>query len=198
MPVWSPSQNYSCEGSGRLNDPYEGELFTWWLYFYGGLSDADKDLLWEVKRPQLVSAEYQIGKIGPITVQKGFWFSSHEQWKLLEMPYLDVDLVYRVMLNGERVRTCNSAVTQNPGMFASVNNSTDPVTGEILGYISNAGIPSISFQTEQELDVITPYSAFPVMLFDNKRGNGKKWVNGKAVGLVWWWNVVKARKMQST
>lgn len=23
----------------------------------------------------------------------GYWFSSHEQWKVLEMPYYDVDLV---------------------------------------------------------------------------------------------------------
>jgi hypothetical protein len=54
-----------------LNDPYEGELFTWWLYFFGGLSQKDKDLLWEVKRPQLVSVEYNMGGVGPITVQKG-------------------------------------------------------------------------------------------------------------------------------
>ena len=69
--VNSPHQNYSCEGSGVLNDPYEGELFTWWLYFFGGLSQTDKDLLWQVKRPQLVSVEYKMGGYGPITAQKG-------------------------------------------------------------------------------------------------------------------------------
>jgi hypothetical protein len=41
-----------------LNDPYEGELVTWWLYFYGNLSSAEKDDLWNVKRPQLRSVEY--------------------------------------------------------------------------------------------------------------------------------------------
>jgi hypothetical protein len=66
-----PGQSYSCEGSGRLDDPYEGELFTWWLYFFGGLSGADKNLLWEVKRPKLQSVEYNMGGVGPITVQKG-------------------------------------------------------------------------------------------------------------------------------
>ena len=92
-----------------MNDPYEGELFTWWLYFFGGLSQTDKNLLWEAKRPQLVSVEYNVGEVEPITVQKGkinhreyrlrliirvgYWFSAHEQWKVMEMPYYDVDLV---------------------------------------------------------------------------------------------------------
>lgn len=70
-------------------------------------------------------------------------------------------------------------------MFASVNNSTDPSTGQIIGYISNAGIPSIANQNVQELDVITPYSVFPTLLFDKK------------VGLAWWRNMVIAKKMQS-
>jgi len=116
---------------------------------------------------------------------KGFWFSSHEQWKVLEMPYYDVSLVKRLYYNAERVRTCNSVLTKNPGMFASVNNSTDPTTGQIIGYISNAGIPSISNQTIQELDVITPYGAFPLILVDT------------AVGLAWWKNMVDGKRMQN-
>jgi hypothetical protein len=69
--VHDPRQNYTCEGSGTLNDPYEGELFTWWLYFFGGISNKDKTLLWQVKRPQLVNVEYLLDPAGPITVQKG-------------------------------------------------------------------------------------------------------------------------------
>ena len=69
-------------------------------------------------------------------------------------------------------------------MFASVNNSTDSL-GQIIGYISNAGIPSISNQTVQELDVITPYSVFPLALLD------------KGTGLAWWKNIVDGKKMQS-
>lgn len=91
--VNDPRQSYACEGSGRLDDPYEGELFTWWLYFFGGLSQSDKNLLWTVKRAKLQSVEYKRGNVGPITVQKGFWFSAHEQWKVMEMPYYDVDLI---------------------------------------------------------------------------------------------------------
>jgi hypothetical protein len=69
-------------------------------------------------------------------------------------------------------------------MYASVNNSTDS-SGQIIGYISNAGIPSIANQTEQELDVITPYSVFPVTLFD------------RGVGMAWWKNMADGKKMQS-
>lgn len=71
FPVDDPRQTYKCEGTGTLNDPYEGELFTFWLQFFGGLSKEDQKLLWEVKRPQLVSVEYNQGGVGPITVQKG-------------------------------------------------------------------------------------------------------------------------------
>lgn len=70
-------------------------------------------------------------------------------------------------------------------MFASVNNSTDPTTGQITGYISNSGIPSIANQTIQELDVVTPYRVFPVTLLNN------------AVGLAWWKNMADGKKMQS-
>jgi hypothetical protein len=125
----APGQNITCEGqqTSILDDPYEGELFTWWLYFFGGLPRTDRQALWQIKRPQLVAVNYTGSivntcynnpiatnysgdpvvskRIGPITVQKGFWFSSHEQWKVLEMPYFDVPLVKRVFHNAERVRT---------------------------------------------------------------------------------------------
>ena len=204
----SPHQNYSCEGgeTSLIDDPYEGELFTWWLYFFGGLPAADKTALWTFKRPQLVAVNYTgsivntswhdpiatnytdlpvVGRhIGPITVQKGFWFSSHESWKLLEMPYLDIPIVRRVFHNAERVRTCNSVLLPHTaGMFASVNNVT--VAGQIVGYISAAGIPSVSNQTDQELDVVTPYAVFPTLLFN------------ASAGLAWYKNLLDARAMQN-
>jgi hypothetical protein len=70
-------------------------------------------------------------------------------------------------------------------MFASVNNSTEPTTGQIIGYISNAGIPSIANQAVQRLDVITPYSVVPVVLIDN------------AVGMAWWENMAEGKQMLS-
>lgn len=71
LTVWDKAQNYSCEGQSYLDDPYEGELFTWALYFFGGLGAQDKQELWEFKAPQLVRREYDMGGVGPITVQEG-------------------------------------------------------------------------------------------------------------------------------
>lgn len=174
-----------CEGNQTLNDPYEGELFTWWLYLFSDLNTAKKEELWTVKRTQVVATEWHSNtSLGDVTVQKGYWFSSHEQWKLLEMPYTDVLLIKRIFHNAERARTCNSFLNGVPGMYASVNNVTDE-SGQILGYISNAGVPSISFLPVQELDVITPYSVFPTVLFDRN------------VGLAWWKNMVDGKGMQN-
>jgi hypothetical protein len=82
-------------------------------------------------------------------------------------------LTSRIFTNTKRMRTCNSMVTKNPGLFTSVNNITNVTTDEIIGYISDAGIPSISNQTTFELDVITPYGVFPTLLFN------------QTVGLTW-------------
>lgn len=70
-------------------------------------------------------------------------------------------------------------------MYASINNSTDVKTDTIIGYISPAGIPSVASQKDQYLEVVTPYSVFPTVLFD------------KAVGLAWWRNMIVGKKMQS-
>ncbi|KAG6040848.1 hypothetical protein E4U41_006890 [Claviceps citrina] len=212
-PLDDPDQGYTCEGTSYLDDPYEGELFTHFLHSFGGLPRKEKDALWNAKRAKLVKREYDMAGYGPITVEEvkrpsvektpppfppaelmdilsrqkvsRYWFSSHEPWKVLELPYHDVDLVKRLHHNAERARTCNSYVTKTPGLFASVNNSTDVATDEITGYISPAGIPSIASQKEQYHDVVTPYGAWPVLLFD------------KAVGLAWWRNMVVAKKMQN-
>ncbi|KAL3486850.1 putative GPI anchored protein [Aspergillus germanicus] len=185
LAVDHPDQTYKCEGEGVLNDPYEGELVAYFFHLFGDLSAKEKNALWAAKQPQLVRDEYKMGGVGPITVERGYWFSGHEPWKVLELPFYDVDIIRRVYENNERVRTCNSVVTKVPGLFASVNNITDPATDTIIGYISPAGIPSIANQTEQYLDVITPYATWPTIMFD------------KAVGLAWWHNMVSGKKMQN-
>lgn len=66
---------------------------TWWLHFFGGFSRAEKLKLWEAKRAKMESVEWSEGGKGPVTVLRGHWFSAHEPWKVLEMPYYDVDIV---------------------------------------------------------------------------------------------------------
>ena len=208
-----PSQNFTCPVNpdvGQpvwLDDPYEGELFTWFLYLYTNMSDTDKDLLWTSKRAKLVSVDYTgsvvnvsasdnsmvnytnakvVKPFQTVTAQQGFWFSAHEQWKILEMPYFDVDIVKRVFHNCERIRTCDAQLIGNPGMFASTDNLTveSSSTHEMGGYVSAAGIPSLATQNTQELDLITPYSTMNVMLFN------------ETVGLAWMHNMLLGKGMQ--
>ncbi|KFY42931.1 hypothetical protein V494_02179 [Pseudogymnoascus sp. VKM F-4513 (FW-928)] len=186
LPVSHPNQTYICEDPTYiLDDPYEGELVTWWLHFFGGFSSAEKLKLWEVKRAKMKSVDWKEGSKGPVTVLQGYWFSAHEPWKVLEMPYFDVDIVKNVYRNSEVVRTCHSAANKIPGMYASVNNATDPITGEIQGYISATGVQSVASQNVTESYMITPYSSYPVMLFSKK------------VGLAWWHNMVASKKGQN-
>lgn len=71
-PLNDPRQTYSCQNNGYLNDPYEGELFTFFVQFFGGISSEDIQQIWNVKAPQLVKTTYHMGNIGPITVQEGY------------------------------------------------------------------------------------------------------------------------------
>ena len=89
-----------CGNPCYLDDPYEGELLAFFLYFYGK-DIKDKEKIWEIKRPKLVSVDYP-SKKGNITVQQGHWFSSHEQWKFMYLPYNDVQVHKRVFMNGEK------------------------------------------------------------------------------------------------
>ncbi|KAG5791156.1 hypothetical protein H9Q69_009806 [Fusarium xylarioides] len=182
---------YACiEALQKQSNPKFHKIADGWQTWFNYVASTAPKIFYigkgkEYKRAKLEKAEYNKGGVGPITVRKGFWFSSHEIWNQLELPYHDVDIVSRLFKNDERARTCNSVVTKTPGLYASVNNSTDPKTDEIIGYISPAGIPSIASQKDQELDVITPYGVFPVVLFD------------KAVGLAWWRNMIVGKKMQN-
>lgn len=71
LPLTHPDQTYKCQTATYLDDPYEGELLTYFLQFFSDLSDEDKEKLWEYKRPKLESDEYNLGGVGPITVRKG-------------------------------------------------------------------------------------------------------------------------------
>ncbi|KHO01631.1 uncharacterized protein MAM_00632 [Metarhizium album ARSEF 1941] len=102
LPLTDPKQGYQCEGTNYLDDPYEGELFTRFLNAFGGLHQRDRDALWQAKRAKLRSVEYRVGGVGPITVEQGYWFSSHELWKVLELPYYDVDLAKQEALSQRR------------------------------------------------------------------------------------------------
>jgi len=174
--------NYVNDNSGYLDDPYEGELFAFFLDLFGQWpNENEKEEVWIKKRAKLQAVNYTTPE-GPITVQRGWWFSAHEQWKYMELPYLDVPINRRVFLNGERARTWNSYLNKIPGLFASVSNVT---TGTpVSQYVSAVGIQEIAFQKIETTSLITPYGSFPVILAD------------LPTGLVWYYNMLVGSRMQ--
>lgn len=192
--------NYEeAANGGYLNDPYEGETMTLLLYLFAdwsGDEPNEREKLWEAKRPQLVATSYSLptgtsSKSTSITVQRGYWFSSHEQWKLLLLPYAnnqaDLPLVHRLFANAERVRTWDATLNNIPGLMASVNDVSQagPDQQSIPDYSSACGIAEVSSQKIERRDLLTPYGSFALGLFD------------VSTALCWYNNMLSAPRMQS-
>ena len=174
--------NYSDNLAGYyLDDPYEGELLMMFMTLFSpSLSDLEKQMLWENRTMPV--ATYMTKNNEGITVEKGYWYSSHEKWKYFVLPYLDIPRAKQMFLNGEKARTWYSAENHIPGLFSS----THAPLGEnqFIYYRDGLGVPSLASQPIVRSDIVTPYAAFPVMLADIK------------TGLLWLWNMISAPKMQ--
>jgi len=194
-PFVAPTPENYKHNSGYLNDPYEGETLTQMLYLFSdwGENTNERELLWEKKRGLFSAVNYTIpASVAPrnkspiITVQRGWWFSTHEQWKILLLPYIspDLPLVERVFRNAEKARTYDAVATKQPGFLASINDVTNGAQ-EIPDYISAAGVPELAYEAVDRRDVITPYGSFGLMMFD------------KPAGLCWYNNMLSGPRMQS-
>lgn len=165
--------------SGRLQDPYEGELMIMWIDLMSEWGPRDnRNLIWRgVKRHQK-PLNYTDSRLpnGPITVQRGWRFSAHEQWKYLVLPYTENDKVAQILRNGEKARTWNSYLHNVPGLFAScyAPAQTSQDDGSMSLFVDTLGVPSLSMGfVESPQRVVAPYAAFPLTLVD--RGLGLAW-----------------------
>jgi len=173
---------------GQLRDPFEGELMIMWMDLMAdGITDPNRERLWrKVKRgiwrktysgPELEADDPNFGvelPNGPITVESGWRFSSHEEWKYLVLPYLGNDDVRRLFKNGERARTWDAHLRGLGGMMAAAYRPADDGGNEV--YMDTLGIQSISYGYSEPAKkdlVVTPYAAFPLVLVD--RGLGLAW-----------------------
>lgn len=173
----SPAQYHDNIPGYALDDPYEGELFTVFCdLFCGWNSTAERDQIWVNKRAKLQPVTYHM----VITTQKGWWFSAHEQWKILELPYMDTKYASKVLANAEAARTLASL--KDPGLKASITG----ISGECgdRGYVSDCGIQELSFQQVTCNSIVTPYAATPVMMVS------------LPVGLMWYANMVNGSRGQ--
>eukprot|EP00698_Gefionella_okellyi_P009310 TRINITY_DN2361_c0_g1_i3.p1 TRINITY_DN2361_c0_g1~~TRINITY_DN2361_c0_g1_i3.p1 ORF type:complete len:435 (+),score=91.75 TRINITY_DN2361_c0_g1_i3:65-1306(+) len=136
--------NYSNNVPGYyLDDPYEGELFVVFADLFGKWdNESDKEQIWTNKQHKYVSVNFTTPE-GVITAQQGFWFSAHEQWKILELPYLQT-AARDLFVNCERARTWNSFMKLIPGLRASVSGVPGSCMNE--GYVSAIGIPELASQ----------------------------------------------------
>ena len=172
-----------CGNPCYLDDPYEGELFAFYLSYFGGISQEETELIWQKKSAKLQSVNFET-PLGKLTTQRGWWFSSHEQWKFMVLPYLDVPIVSRIYKLGEKARTWDADLSKNPGMFASINDVAPPGK-PIPSYVSAAGIQALAFEPVLRRDVITGYGTYPLFLTD------------KNIGLLWYHNFLKGPKCQN-
>ncbi|KAK5576401.1 hypothetical protein RB653_007544 [Dictyostelium firmibasis] len=177
----TPTPNNYQSPSGLLNDPYEGELLVVFMdLFCQWPSEEARDQIWINKRELLQSVEFDTTTNGTITVQRGWWFSSHEQWKYLMLPYQEIEINQRVFRNGERARTWFSSINQYPGLFASVTNISEP--NQNNGYVSATGISEIAFQQQLTNALVTPYGSFPLFLIDDQPSLGLSWYYTMLIG----------------
>ena len=185
-PVYSnPEPGYA------LDDPFEGELFAMMVDLYApDCSNGLRGLIWTYRQlvgkfqaASLPVVDGRTERKRSITVQRGLWFSAHEQWKYFVLPYVDSSIARRVFVNGERARTWYSAERGLPGLFASASNVSDARNGSIPSYVSACGVPPLA-SLPTTTDLYTPYAAFPVILANSK------------VGLVWLRRMLLHDRMQ--
>ena len=172
-----------------------GELMAYFMDLYApwntyNYSIEERNRIWVSKRDRLVRDEYnttvESSNVAQkqITVQRGFWFSSHEQWKYFYLPYRDIDLHRRLFINGEKVRVFHSAQNGIPGLYASVTSDAKRDTYQ-FDYWSACGIQQIAFQKIEHQSVVTPYGSFPVIMAN------------ESIGLAWYLNMLQGPAMQN-
>lgn len=167
------------EHVGRLQDPYEGELMIMWVDLMSTWGPREnRNLIWRSVKQHQKAVTYSDSRLpsGPITVQRGWRFSAHEQWKYLVLPYTDNHLVARLLRNGEKARTWNSHLHNVPGLYGScyapAKSSLDD--GGVALFVNTLGVPSLSMGfVENEQRLVAPYAAFPLTLVN--RGLGLAW-----------------------
>ncbi|KAL9652329.1 hypothetical protein ABK040_011986 [Willaertia magna] len=180
--------NYIADGSCYLDDPYEGELMAFFMdlladWESAGYKQDEREKIWIAKRPKLRAVTYHSKTKGDILVEEGYWYSSHEKWKYLVLPYIDIPINQKVFMNGEKARLINSIEKKIPGLMASVTLPTKP--GDYNpGYASACGIPSIASQHVDYQNVVTPYGSFPAILAN------------QTIGLTWYLTMLQGSKMQ--
>ena len=165
----APGRNRYVNNAGGyfIEDAYEGLMLVHFADLMGSWrgNQAGKQAVW--KEPRRKPASMRIGR-KKVDVVEGFWFSSHEEWSNLVLPFRDLPVADRLFLNGQRVRTQVSARRGWSGLFASTHR---PVAraGEELAYENATGIQEVaSAPVRTGAPIFAPDASFPLALVDRQ------------------------------
>eukprot|EP00439_Symbiodinium_sp_Y106_P040706 s363_g5.t1 len=188
------ASNAHNENGLFLWDAFEGEMIVLFLDIFGNWTkypnngEEEKKLMWKIKAEHVEPVVYTAADDTKMVLQKGYWFSAHEQWKTLQLPYMDIPLVKHLFANGEFARLETSVQEQLPGLMASVN-APNGVQCDAHPYCSAVGIQSLAeepvFSFKESETVLTPYAAFPSILVD------------PAAGLAWYNHMLAMPRVQT-
>jgi hypothetical protein len=164
----APGKNRYGNKGYLIEDAYEGLLLVHFADLMGRWPRrvrSGREAVW--REPRRKPARFRDGD-RDITVVEGHWFSSHEDWGFLILPYRDLPVADRLFSNAQRVRTRYAAKRGLSGLFASTHRPISGDGGE-LAYENAAGIQEVAKDTvRQGTPIFAPYAAFPLALVDQR------------------------------
>ena len=146
-----------------LDDAYEGTLLCHFADLMGDWSTQPrgKEAIW--RTPRVEPARFNTRK-GNITIAKGDWFSSHEEWKFLVLPFRDSKTASRIFVNAQRARTQAATENVEAGLYASTH---APVAANAEpSYESALGVMGANRHPLSDKKIFAAYAAFPLALVD--------------------------------
>ncbi len=164
-----PGKNRYRNKGYLIEDAYEGLLLVHFADLMGRWprgTRAGREAVW--REPRRKPARFRTRGGADITVVEGHWFSSHEDWGFLVLPYRDLPVADRLFTNAQRVRTQYSARRGLSGLFASTHRPVK-ADGEALAYENASGIQEVAKDTVRRgKPIFAPYAAFPLALVDQR------------------------------
>ncbi len=178
----SPAQNrYENNVAGYfLDDSYEGLLLGHFADLMGDWRDHPGGRAAVFEQPRRNPTSLKLGD-REITASRGHWFSAHEDWGYLVLPFRDVPIADQLFRNAQRARTAWSLEHGWRGLLASTH---QPVSGNVVPkYVSALGVPPLGKLPTVAHPIFAPYATFPLALVD------------KPIFATWLWATLKAPGM---
>jgi hypothetical protein len=156
-----------------LDDAYEGLMLVHLADLFGdwrGIPQQDRDAVWA--RPRRRPATYRFndeaGRRRRITVSQGYWFSSHEEWGNLALPFRDEPVADQLFVHAQKVRAAH-AWLHDEGAFRASTHNTYRQNVSDLDYRSGEGIAQVASQkVRSDKVLLAPYANYVLAMVDRR------------------------------